>query len=242
MPTGTGAACVEDYDAAVHPSTLEPQAATQPSVRRAPAPLHGGPLALLRFAREHEMLRFSYLPLVLRWLWLKARWRGRLKTDGLCFVGRGVKLEIGHTATLALGRWSWVGQGTKIRVHEGRVSIGAKSVLGQECTISAYQRVEIGRECIVADRVMLIDFDHGVVEVERPIRLQGIYKRDVRVGHNVWIGYGACILRGVSIGNNCVIGTAAVVTASLPDNAVAAGVPARVIRMREAPKSFVWGD
>jgi acetyltransferase-like isoleucine patch superfamily enzyme len=223
-------------------STLEPQAVTQPTPRRSPAPLHGGPLALLRFAREHGMLRPSYVPLALRWLWLKARWRGRLETDGLCFVGRGVKLEIGRTATLALGRWSWIGQGTKIRVHEGRVSIGAKSVLGQECTISAYQRVEIGRECIVADRVMLIDFDHGVVEVERPIRLQGIYKRDVRVGHNVWIGYGACILRGVSIGDNCVIGTAAVVTASLPNNAVAAGVPAHVIRMRDAPKSFVWAD
>ena len=54
--------------------------------------------------------------------------------------------------------------------------------MGQECTISAYQHVSIGRECIIADRVMLIDFDHGVVEVERPIRLQGIYKRDVRVG------------------------------------------------------------
>ena len=63
--------------------------------------------------------------------------------------------------------------------------------LGQECTISAYQHVSIGRECIIADRVMLIDFDHGVVEVERPIRLQGIYKRDVNVGHNCWIGYGA---------------------------------------------------
>ena len=227
---------------AVRPSTLEPHAATEPAARRPPTPLRGGLLTFLRFAREHDMLRPSYAPLVLRWLWLKARWRGRLKTDGLCFVGRGVKLEIGRHATLALGRWSWVGQGTKIRVHEGRVSIGAKSVLGQECTISAYQRIELGRECIVADRVMLIDFDHGVVEVERPIRLQGIYKRDVRVGHNAWIGYGACILRGVSIGDNCIVGTSAVVTASLPDNAVAAGIPARVIRMREAPKSFVWED
>jgi hypothetical protein len=59
---------------------------------------------------------------------------------------------------------------------------------------------------------MLIDFDHGVTEVERPIRQQGIYKRDVRVGHNVWIGYGACILRGVTVGDNSVIGTSAVVT------------------------------
>jgi acetyltransferase-like isoleucine patch superfamily enzyme len=222
--------------------TLENKTVVAPTVRRPPAPLHGGPLAVLRFAREHDMLRLSYVPLVLRWLWLKARWRGRLKTDGPCFVGPGVKLEIGRDATLELGRWSWVGQGTKIRVHEGRVCIGAKTVLGQECTVSAYQRIEIGRECILADRVMLIDFDHGVVEVERPIRLQGIYKRDVRVGHNVWIGYGACVLRGVSIGDNCVEGTSAVVTASLPDNAVAAGVPARVIRMREAPKTFVWGE
>ena len=109
---------------------------------------------------------------------------------------------------------------------EGLVSIGAKTVLGQECTISAYQHVSIGRECVIADRVMLIDFDHGMVEVERPIRLQGIYKRDVRVGHNVWIGYGACVLRGVTVGENAVIGTSAVVTKDLPANAVAAGVPA----------------
>ncbi len=108
--------------------------------------------------------------------------------------------------------------------------------MGQECTISAYQHVSIGRECILADRVMLIDFDHGVVEVERPIRLQGIYKRDVRVGHNVWIGYGACVLRGVSVGDNSIVGTSSVVTKDVPDNAVVGGVPARVIRMREAPQ------
>ena len=110
-------------------------------------------------------------------------------------------------------------------MHEGEVAIGAKTVLGQECTISAYQHVSIGRECVIADRVMLIDFDHGVVEVERPIRLQGIYKRDVNVGHNVWIGYGACILRGVTVGDNAIVGTYAVVTKDVPANAVVAGVP-----------------
>jgi acetyltransferase-like isoleucine patch superfamily enzyme len=113
-------------------------------------------------------------------------------------------------------------------------------VLGQECTISAFQRVAIGRECIIADRVMMIDFDHGMVEVERPIRLQGIYKRDVEVGHNVWIGYGACVLRGVRVGHNAVIGTNSVLTADVPENAVVGGVPARVIRMRQAPKTFRW--
>jgi acetyltransferase-like isoleucine patch superfamily enzyme len=87
---------------------------------------------------------------------------------------------------------------------------------------------------------MLIDFDHGVVEVERPIREQGIYKRDVRVGHNVWIGYGAAFLRGVTVGDNAVVGTNTVVTKDIPANAVAAGTPARVLRMRDAPETLRW--
>jgi acetyltransferase-like isoleucine patch superfamily enzyme len=215
-------------------------AVVPPIVRSGPPPLHGGPLTFLRFAREHHMLRPGYALLIARWAWLKLRWRGRLQTDGLCFVCPGVKFEIGPNARVHLGRWSWIGHRSKIRVHEGEFSLGAKSVMGQECTISAFQHVAIGRECIIADRVMMIDFDHGMVETERPIREQGIYKRDVDVGHNVWIGYGACLLRGVSVGENSVIGTSAVVTANVPPNAVVGGVPARIIRMRAAPRTFRW--
>jgi acetyltransferase-like isoleucine patch superfamily enzyme len=209
-------------------------------VRGAPLPPHGGPLGLWRFARRNGMLNRKYARLALRLAWLKLRFRGRLKTDGLCFVAPGVTFEIGREATLRLGRWSWIGHGTKIRIHEGEASIGAKSVLGQECTISAFQHVSIGRECIVADRVMLIDFDHGVVEVERPIRLQGIYKRDVSVGHNCWIGYGACILRGVTVGDNAIVGANTVVTKDVAPNCVVAGTPARVLRKRPAPERLRW--
>ncbi len=224
-----------------HPKRpLEAVAPAPVHVRRPPKPLRGGPLAFIRFARANHMTSRGYAALMLRWLWLKLRWRGRLVTDGLCFVLPGVTFEIGRDARVHLGRWSWIGNDTKVRVHEGELFIGAKSVLGQECTISAYQHVSIGRECIIADRVMMIDFDHGMVEVERPIRAQGIYKRDVDIGHNVWIGYGACILRGVTVGDNAVIGTSAVVTADVPANAVVGGIPAKLIRMRAAPKSFRW--
>jgi acetyltransferase-like isoleucine patch superfamily enzyme len=219
-----------------------PAPAAAPAViRSGPPPLHGGPLTLLSFARANHMITLGYLKLVLRWLWLKLRWRGRLHTDGLCFVGPGVKFEIGRHARVHLGRWSWIGHGCKIRVHEGELTIGAKTVFGQECTISAFRHISVGRECIIADRVMLIDFDHGMVEVERPIRLQGIYKRDVSIGHNCWIGYGACILRGVTVGDNAVIGTSSVVTSEVPANAVVGGIPARLIRMRDAPRTFRWG-
>ena len=231
------ALCTVKLSAAQAPATTGAKTPKPPpEFRDPPPPLRGGPVAFLRFARRNRLLSRGYLILILRLAYYKLRFRGRLKTDGLAFICPGVTFEIGKDATVHLGRWSWIGNDSKIRAHEGEVRIGAKTVLGQECTISAFQHVSIGRACIVADRVMLIDFDHGVVEVERPIRLQGIYKRDVNVGHNVWRGYGACVLRGATIGDNAIVGTYAVVTDDVPADAVVGGVPAKLIRMREKPE------
>ncbi len=199
---------------------------------------------MTRFLARNGMLSPKYARLLGRWvrrrLLTRAGWRWR--TDGPVFFGRGLELQIARGARVEFGRFVWVGDGTKVRCHEGAVEIGAKTVLGQECTISAYKRVRIGEQCVIADRAMFIDFDHGVVEVERPIRVQGIYTRDVEVGSNVWIGYGACILRGVRIGDNSIIGTNSVVTKDVPANAVVAGIPARIIRMRDAPQQLRWDD
>jgi acetyltransferase-like isoleucine patch superfamily enzyme len=195
---------------------------------------------LLRWLRAHRMLTWRYARLGARLAWLKLRFRGRLRTDGIVFIGPRVRFEIGRRATVHLGRWSWIGHGSQIRAHEGEVRIGSKTVLGQECTITAYQHVSIGRECIVADRVMLIDFDHAIADVERPIRQQGISKRDVRLGHNLWVGFGAVFLRGVTVGDNSVVGTYAVVNRDVPANAVVAGIPARVVRMRDEPRTLRW--
>jgi acetyltransferase-like isoleucine patch superfamily enzyme len=190
------------------------------------------------------MLTPKYARLALRFLRHRlltaAGWRWT--TDGMLFLGPRLQLQARRGARLRFGRFVWIGHGTKIRCHEGSVEVGAKTVLGQECTISAYQRVRIGEQCVVADRVMLIDFDHNVADPEVPIRLQGIYKRDVVVGSNVWIGYGAQILRGVTVGDNAIIGASAVVTRDIPANAVAVGAPARVIRMRAEPERLRWPD
>ena len=194
------------------------------------------------FFARNGMLTPKYARLAWRWAWrsrLTAAGR-RWRTDGPLFLGRRLQLQAGRSGQIRFGRFVWIGDGTKIRCHEGVVEIGAKTVLGQECTISAYQRVAIGEQCVIADRAMFIDFDHGVVDTEQPIRRQGIYKRDVVVGSNVWIGYGACILRGVTVGDNAIIGTNAVVTRDVPANAVVAGVPARVLRMRDAPRKMRW--
>jgi acetyltransferase-like isoleucine patch superfamily enzyme len=199
---------------------------------------------LARFLARNRMLTPKYARLWWRYIWRRLltvagrRWH----TTGMLFLGRGLELQIGRSGEIHFGRFVWIGDGTKIRCHEGIVEIGDKTVFGQECTISAYQRVRIGEQCVIADRAMFIDFDHGVAEVERPIRVQGIYKRDTVVGSNVWVGYGACVLRGVRVGDNSIIGTNAVVTKDVPANAVVGGVPARVLRMREAPAELRWDD
>jgi acetyltransferase-like isoleucine patch superfamily enzyme len=201
-------------------------------------------ISLIRFLARHRMLTPKYGRLYWRYLWRRfltpAGWRW--ETDGPVFFGRDLELQVGKRGKIRFGRFVWVGDGTKIRCHEGEVVIGAKTVLGQECTISAYRRVRIGEQCVIADRGMFIDFDHGIVEVERPIRVQGIYKRDVEVGSNCWIGYGACVLRGVRVGDNSVLGTYSVVTKDVPANAVVGGIPAKVIRMREAPEELRWPE
>ena len=181
---------------------------------------------MIRFLLRNRMLNHRYARLLWRYLWRRWLTRAgrRWVTDGPVFFGRGLELEVSRRGRVRFGRFVWIGDRTKIRCHEGEVEIGRKTVIGQECTISAYQRVRIGEQCVIADRAMFIDFDHGVVEV----------------GSNVWIGYGACILRGVRVGDNSVVATNSVVTKDVPANAVVGGVPARVLRMREAPERLRW--
>lgn len=217
-----------------------------PIVMFGPAPLNGGPSTLLRFMIRNRMFRMNYLRIYGRLFWHKVIRRRaygkKIHMNGIAFLGKRVKIEIGPLAHLYLDRWSWVGNGTKIRVHGGEVRIGSKSVLGEEITFSTYEQISIGRECVIADRVMFIDFDHKIEDVEQAIRKQGVYTQPVRVGNNVWIGYGACILRGVTVGDGAVIGTNAVVTKDVPPNAIVGGVPARVLRMRDAPQRLRWDN
>jgi acetyltransferase-like isoleucine patch superfamily enzyme len=198
----------------------------------------------IRFLASKRMLNNRYARLYWRYLWrrlfTRAGWRW--ETAGPVFFGKRLELEIGKRGTIRFGRFAWIGDGTKIRCHEGEVVVGSKTVMGQECTISAYRHVRIGEQCVIADRAMFIDFDHGAVEVERPIRRQGIYKRDVDVGSNVWVGYGACVLRGAQVGDNSIVGTNSVVTKDVPANAIVGGVPARILRMRDAPRELRWAD
>jgi len=96
-------------------------------------------------------------------------------------------------------------------------------------TIWASAEISIGKNFISAPDVWIVDNDaHGV----EPGKRSGQYASSapVKIGDNVWIGYRAMVLKGVTIGDNSVIAAGAVVTNDIPANSIAAGVPAKVVK------------
>lgn len=115
----------------------------------------------------------------------------------------------------------------------GRLEVGARTIFGHHCTLAAHQSVKIGPDCLLAEMVSVRDHDHAFAQLDVPVREQGASVAPVTIGRNVWIGAKATITKGVTIGENAIIGANAVVTRDIPPNAIAVGVPARVIRMRD---------
>ena len=154
---------------------------------------------------------------------------------GMVFLGRGVEVVArpGY-GRVVLGRWVHVGDRTRLRAHEGTLTIGDKCVLGREDTINCYLDVELGAACLLSDWVYVGDFDHATDDIAVPIKDQGIVKSPVRIGPDVWVGVKASVLRGTTVGRGSVLAAHTVARGDYPELSVVAGVPGRVVRDRAA--------
>ena len=111
--------------------------------------------------------------------------------------------------------------------------VGNNTHLGYLVTISVGERVEIGNDCLVADRVFIADNHGHPLDPERRRQRQKVLPdeiKPIKIGNNVWIGYQSVILKGVTIGDNSIVGANSVVSKDVPANAVVAGNPAVIVR------------
>lgn len=109
--------------------------------------------------------------------------------------------------------------------------IGGGTYIGRFVHINAWRDVTIGDQVLIADRVFISDCGHQYVDTTRPVALQDdLFLGPVHLRDGCWIGVGAVILPGVTVGRNAVVAANAVVSKDVPDYAVVGGIPASVIR------------
>ena len=119
------------------------------------------------------------------------------------------------------------------QVFNPTINIGDNVSIEHFCHIGCVEKISIGTGTMIASHVYISDHNHGNIsskDLKYAPQKRLLFSKPVSIGKNVWLGEGCCILPGVSLGNNVIVGANAVVTHSFPDNSVIAGVPARIIR------------
>jgi acetyltransferase-like isoleucine patch superfamily enzyme len=152
------------------------------------------------------------------------------------FIGEAVTIfQSTHGGAIELGDHARIyGHALLETGQGGSITVGANSRIHRGCHLISYKApIRIGRDVGIAQNCAFYSYDHGV-QPGRPISEQPLQsKGPVVIGDHAWLGTGVIVLSGARIGIGAVIASGAVVTDDVPDGAIAAGVPARVVKMRK---------
>ncbi|MEM7577061.1 MAG: acyltransferase [Planctomycetota bacterium] len=154
--------------------------------------------------------------------------------DGAVEASVGCRLSLGEHVRLGRGVWLETG-------GDGAISIGSHVRVNAGTFIVSHASVTIGDDVLIGEYVSIRDGNHGVANPEEagPMRKQAIEASTIVIGAGAWVGRGAVVLRGVTIGAEAVVAGNAVVTKDVPEGAIVAGVPAKVVKFRDG---FGEGD
>jgi acetyltransferase-like isoleucine patch superfamily enzyme len=148
----------------------------------------------------------------------------------------GIPLVTGGHLKIYLGDNVTIGRSTigasKV-FDEPVLKIGSNSCINYGSVISVAKEIIIGNNCLIAGNCLIMDSADHPSDPEKRVQEQPVDVKDVepvRIGNNVWIGAYSAVLKGVTIGENSIVGTHSVVTSDVPANCIFAGVPARLVR------------
>jgi acetyltransferase-like isoleucine patch superfamily enzyme len=113
-----------------------------------------------------------------------------------------------------------------------KIHIGAHTYINRNTFLDAVESLTIGSDCGIGPGCYITDHDHGSDPTLPPLG-QPMIAKPTQIGERVWIGANVTILKGVTIGDRAIVGAGSVVTRDLPPDAIAVGVPARVIKYRK---------
>ena len=164
----------------------------------------------------------------------RPRWYVRLLAPLYQHRGKGskiygsVRMDTPPYRRFSLGSHSVVESFSCINNAVGDVIIGDHTRIGLHNTIIG--PVTIGSHVNLAQGITITALNHNFEDATRRIDEQGVSTTPVMIGDDVWIGAGAVVLPGVTVGRHCVVAAGAVVTRDVPANTLVGGVPAKVIK------------
>ena len=127
-----------------------------------------------------------------------------------------------------------INRNTMLQAKTGPIRLGPRTTIGSNSVIVSMAGVDLGEAVLVAGGVYISAGAYQFADRTKPVMDQAVYsKGPIKIGDHTWIGTGAVILDGITVGRGAIIGAGAVVTKDVPDYAIAAGVPARILGMRD---------
>ena len=164
----------------------------------------------------------------LRRIWFRRRFQS--SGNFSCATG----CEFRSPQTIRFGGVVSIGKNSFFSAEGGFIQVGDHCAFNMNVHINASVggSIVIGDHCLIGPNVVMRTAGHRFDDANQLIRMSGHNPADIMIGDDVWIGANAVILGGINIGKGAVIGAGAVVTKDIPSNAVAVGVPAKVLRYR----------
>lgn len=162
---------------------------------------------------------------------------GQFKRSQFRQIGHGVVFELGvlvfHPENIEIEDNVYIGHYTILKgYHRGRMVIGSGTWIGQQCFLHSAGDIIIGSNVGIGPGVKIITSFHTEEGILKPILHSQIEFATVVIEDDCDIGLGAIILPGATVGRGAQVGAGAVVTQNVPEYAVVAGVPAKILRMR----------
>jgi acetyltransferase-like isoleucine patch superfamily enzyme len=133
---------------------------------------------------------------------------------------------------IRIGKGVFLGRGAILSCKDGDITLGDHVNLGFHTEVFSASSVTVGKHGLLAANTYLVGGGHEFEQADRTVLEQPRSSRGISVGEGAWLGAGSTVLDGVSIGDGAVVGAGAVVTADVAAGAIAAGVPARLLRVR----------
>jgi acetyltransferase-like isoleucine patch superfamily enzyme len=164
----------------------------------------------------------------------KIQWGKFLKLGAHVYVSALAKEGITFGNHVGIGAFSRIIVSTSLNDIGKFIRIGSNVGIGEYAYLGGAGGLAIGDDTIVGQYFSCHPENHQYGEVESLIRNQGVTRKGIQIGRNCWIGSKVTILDGVTIGDGCVVAAGAVVTQSFPGNCILGGVPAKLIRERNA--------